>query len=72
MPEVIIAHKNGESYAIQSGQFRHGKHYRDPKSGDLVSYADAGFRVVSLGDGSAYEGPLNDPPAERAQGEHSS
>lgn len=61
MAEVIIEHpKTGESYAIQMSDFRRGKHYRDPKSGDMVTYEDAGFRVISMGDGSEYH-----PPAER-------
>lgn len=71
MPEVIIENRRtGESYAIQSSDFRRGKHYRNPKSGEMETYADAGFRIVSLGDGSEYTGPLNDAPADRAQGEH--
>lgn len=64
MPEVIITHpKTGESYGIQSADFRRGKHYRDPKSGDMQTYEEAGFRIVSLAEGQPYEGPLNDPPA---------
>ncbi len=67
MPEVLIHNpKTDESYAIQSADFRRGKHYRDPKTGELVSFAEAGFRVVANGDGTEYSGPLNDaPPAER-------
>lgn len=71
MPEVIIENKRtGESYAIQSGDFRRGKHHKNPKTGEMETFADAGFRIVSLGDGQPYEGPLNDPPAPRSQGEH--
>lgn len=60
MPEVIITHpKTGESYGIQSGDFRRGKHYRNAK-GEMQTYEEAGFRIVSLADGSAWT-----PPAER-------
>jgi hypothetical protein len=73
MPDVIIRHpRSGLEYGIDSADFRRGKHFWDAKAGDFVSYADAGFRVVSLGNGEAYHGPLNDPPPERSQGEHSS
>jgi hypothetical protein len=64
MAEVIIENKRtGESYAIQSRDFRQGKHYRNAK-GDMQTYADAGFRIISNGDGSEYH-----PPAERRQAE---
>lgn len=66
MPEVIIRNsRTGEEYGIDSADFRRGKHYQDPKSGDMQTYADAGFRIVSLANGEPYEGPLNEPPAER-------
>ena len=59
--EVIIRHpRTQEEYAIQTADFRRGKHYRNPKSGDMETYADAGFRIVSNGDGTEYH-----PPAER-------
>lgn len=58
MAEVIIEHpKTGESYAVQMADFRRGKHYRNPKTGEMETYADAGFRVVSYGDGSEYHEP---------------
>lgn len=62
---VIIRHRDGREYGIDSSDFRHGKHVENPKTGELESYADAGFRIVSLADGQPYTGPLNDPPAER-------
>lgn len=66
MPEVIIRHpRTGHEYGIDSSSFRHGRHFPNPKTGELESYADAGFRIVSLADGQPYTGPLNDPPAER-------
>lgn len=65
MPEVIIRNpRTDETYGIDSAKFRSGKHYQKP-DGERVSYADAGFRIVSLADGRPYTGPLNDPPAER-------
>lgn len=65
MPEVIIRHpRTGEEYGIDSADFRRGKHYRRPGQPDRT-FADAGFRIVSLADGQPYTGPLNDPPAER-------
>lgn len=62
MPEVIIRHpRTQEEYGIDSAKFRHGKHYRRPGKEDQT-YADAGFRIVSLADGQPYTGPLNDSP----------
>ena len=70
MPEVIIRNpKTGEEVAIDTSNFRRGKAYRDPKSGDMMSFADAGFEIVSMPNGEPYTGPLNDPPAERASPE---
>ena len=66
MAEVIIEHpRTGESYAIQTADFRRGKHYRNNK-GEMETYADAGFRIVSNGDGTEYH-----PPAERHHDEPS-
>lgn len=68
MPQVIIRHpKSGREYGIDSADFRRRKAFADD-DGSIKSYADAGFRIVSLADGSPYTGPLNDAP--RAQGEH--
>ncbi len=66
--EVIIRNdKTGEEYGIDTSDFRRGKHYQDPKTGDVMTYAEAGFHVVSLPNGEPYTGPLNDPPkAEKA------
>lgn len=63
--QVIIRHRDGREYGIESEHFRHGKHVLNPKTGEMESFADAGFRIVSLADGSPYTGPLNDPPSER-------
>jgi hypothetical protein len=61
MPEVIIRHpRSGAEYGIDSADFRRGKHYLDPATGELVTFADAGFRIVSLPNGEPYH-----PPAER-------
>jgi hypothetical protein len=65
MQVIIRNSRTGEEYEIASFDFRRGRHYRDPKSGDMQTYADAGFKIVSLADGQPYEGPLNEPPAER-------
>jgi hypothetical protein len=66
--EVVIRNdKTGEEYEIDSVNFRRGKHYLDQKSGEMVSFEEAGFRIVSLPNGEPYDGPLNDPPkAEKA------
>lgn len=65
MPQVIIRNpKTDESYEISTANFRHGKHYRRPGQPDQT-FADAGFRIVSLADGQPYTGPLNDAPASR-------
>jgi hypothetical protein len=62
MPEVIIRNdKTGAEYGIQSGDFRRGKHYRNDKTGEMQTFEDAGFKIVSHMDGSPYEAP-----AERA------
>ena len=62
MPEVIIENsKTGESYGIQSGDFRRGKHYRNRATGEMQTFEAAGFRIVSLADGQPYHAP--EPPA---------
>jgi hypothetical protein len=59
MPEVIIRNERlGLEYGIQSDDFRRGNHFRDPMTGEMVTYDHAGFRIVSLADGSPYS---NDP-----------
>lgn len=69
MPEVIIENKRtGESYGIDSSDFRRGKHYHEVIDGKVQpgqTYEEAGFKIVSLANGQPYEGPLNEPPAER-------
>jgi hypothetical protein len=64
--QVIIRHpKTGQEYGIDSADFRRGKHYQSQPDGEMQTYAEAGFRIVSLADGQPYDGPLNEPPAER-------
>lgn len=75
MPEIIIRHPKTEAeYGIQSGDFRRGKHYRDPKTGELQTFEAAGFEIVSYMDGSPYEAPAPrgeaKPDAEPKTGEH--
>jgi hypothetical protein len=66
MVEVIIRNaRTGEEYGIESADFRRGKHYQKP-NGERVTYADAGFRIVSLANGQSYTGPLNETAAERS------
>ena len=70
MAEVIIRHPHTEAeYAIQSADFRRGKHYRNHK-GEMETYADAGFRIVSNGDGTEYHEPAarhHDEPSPTAE-----
>jgi len=57
MPEVIIRHpKTGHEVGIELRDFKHRKLVKD-KDGNDVSYEDAGYRVISYGDGSHYEPP---------------
>lgn len=69
MPEVIIEHpKTGESYGIQSGDFRRGKHYRNAR-GEMQTYEEAGFKIKSLADGQPYQPPAQPaPPTPKAEG----
>lgn len=67
MAEVIIEHADGRQYAIQSANFRRGKHYRDPASGQASTFEEAGFRIVSNADGSPYEAPA--PRGSKASAE---
>jgi hypothetical protein len=61
---VQIEHpRTGERYEVALADFRRTKAYRDPKSGDLVTYEDAGFKIVANADGTAYEEPKRDEPA---------
>jgi hypothetical protein len=64
--QVIISNdKTGEQYEIDSADFRRGKHYQI--AGDMISFEEAGFKIISLPNGEPYTGPLNDPPkAEKA------
>jgi hypothetical protein len=67
MQVIIRNSRTGEEYEIASFDFRRGRHYRDPKSGDMQTYEEAGFKIVSLPNGEPYDGPLNEPPAERGK-----
>ena len=75
MAEVIIENpKTGESYAVQTADFRRGKHYRN-KHGEYETYEEAGFRIVSHGDGTEYHEPAaarrqSEPEAKPKAGEH--
>lgn len=58
MADIIIEHpKTGEQYGIDSSDYRRGKHYKDPKTGEMQTYEEAGFKIVSMGDGTEYHAP---------------
>jgi hypothetical protein len=57
--QVIIRHRDGREYEIDSAAFRRGKHAINSK-GERVTYEEAGFKIVSLADGRPYV-----PPAPR-------
>ncbi len=62
---VQIEHPTtGERYEIELADHRRTKLYRDPKSGELVTYAAAGFQIAANADGSPYEEPK---PAEKGK-----
>jgi hypothetical protein len=71
--QVIIRNsKSGEEYEIDSADFRRGKHFHRVVDGQVQpgqTYEEAGFKIVSLPNGEPYEGPLNEPPAERKAGD---
>jgi hypothetical protein len=57
MPQVIIRHpKTGQEYEIDSAAFRRRKAFAEP-DGTVKTYAEAGFTIVSLADGSPYQEP---------------
>lgn len=57
MAQIVIRHpKTDQEYEIDSLDFRRGKHYLNAK-GERQTYEEAGFRIVSLADGSPYEQP---------------
>lgn len=63
MPQVIIRHpKTGAEYGIQLADFRRRKTFAED-DGTVKTYADAGFRIISLADGSPYTAP--EPEAAR-------
>ena len=56
-PVFIRNKKSGEEYQLDSvSDFNHRK-ARTNADGDLVTYADDGFEIVSYVDGSPYEPP---------------
>jgi hypothetical protein len=57
--QVIIRNPKTEvEYEIDSADFRRGKHFQK-LDGTRVTYEEAGFRIVSLADGSPYEQPTS-------------
>lgn len=53
--KVLIRHERlGLEYQIEAGDFRTRKLYRQP-TGQLVTYADAGFRIISMADGQPFQ-----------------
>jgi hypothetical protein len=58
--QVLIRHRDGREYEIDSSDFKRGKRVLMP-DGSMATYEDAGFIIASLADGSPYE-----PPAQRA------
>jgi hypothetical protein len=61
---VIIRHpKTEREYAILPADFRRRRAFAEP-DGSVVTYEQAGFRIVSYEDGSPYQ-----PPAERGKAE---
>jgi len=63
MPQVLIRReKDGREYEIASGDFKRGKHFMDD-DGEMRTFEAAGFRIVSLADGSPYEPPERHAPA---------
>lgn len=63
--QVIIRHpKTDQEYQIAVSDFRHGKHYLDPKTGERMTYADAGFKIISQADGRHYDEPKSEKPKD--------
>lgn len=55
--KVLIRHpKTGAEYQIESGDFRRRKLFAEP-DGNVKTYEEAGFRIVSYADGSPYQQP---------------
>jgi len=60
MPMILIRHpKTDAEYQIESGDFRRRKLATD-KDGNPQTYAEAGYRIVSLADGQPYHEPKKD------------
>lgn len=57
---VLIRHpRTGHEYAVLPADFRRRKLARD-NDGKPITYADAGYRIVSYVDGSPYQPPKSD------------
>jgi hypothetical protein len=66
--EVIVRHpKTDAEYGIDSADFRRGKHAVDPKTGELVTYEEAGYRIVSQMDGQPYHAPSERHAADQGK-----
>lgn len=62
--QVIIRHpRTQQEYEVSTADFRRGKHYLDPKTGEASTYEAAGFEIVSNADGTVYEPPAPREPA---------
>ena len=57
MPKVIIRNpRTDHEVGIDSADFKRRKLAQD-KDGNPVTYEEAGYRIISLADGSPYEQP---------------
>lgn len=64
MASVIIRHpKTGHEVGVELRDFRTRKLAQD-KDGEPQTYEEAGYRIVSMMDGSPYEQPKSEPKAE--------
>lgn len=64
MANVIVRHpKTGAEYGIERADFKRRKLFFDPVKQELVSYADAGFEIVTNIDGTELEQPA-EPKSE--------
>jgi hypothetical protein len=65
VPKVIVRHpKTDHEVGIELSDFHHRKLAHD-KDGQPASYEEAGYRIVSLMDGSPYQQPkAHTPKAE--------
>lgn len=60
MARVLIRHpKTQAEYIVELADFRRRKLFAEP-DGEIKTYEDAGFKIVSYADGTAYEPPKSD------------